>query len=68
MAEASVPYLGGAGDGETMMLVGGSGTKRIELPCRITSEKHRPCSKILDREAKGIKFHRDRVITSQSSN
>jgi hypothetical protein len=44
-----MPYLGGGGDGEAVMLVGGSGAKRIQLPGRITSEKHRPCSKILQR-------------------
>jgi hypothetical protein len=44
------------------------GAQRIELARGITSEQNRPRSQILDREARCIKFNRNRIIVSKSTN
>jgi hypothetical protein len=56
--------LGGVHGLEVMIscVVGGE-AQRIEAPGAITAEKNRPGVKILDEEAKMIKFHGNRVVT-----
>ena len=42
--------------------------KRVEFAAAVTSEHLRPGTKILDREARGVKLDRHIVITSQTAN
>jgi hypothetical protein len=67
MSEPSMPELGRRGDHQAMVL-GSSGAEWIQFSGGVTSEKNRPRSKILDREAINVKLHSHRIITSQCAN
>jgi hypothetical protein len=48
--------------------VDGSETQRIEIARAVTAEKNRLAAKILDGETKRVKFNRDRIIASKTTN
>jgi len=43
-------------------------TEGVQIALAVTAEEHRLGWKILDAKTKGIKFHRNRIITSKRSN
>lgn len=40
----------------------------VQIAIRVTSENHQACAEVLHREAKHVKFDRNRVLTSKLTN
>ena len=69
MAEAGMPERGAGCVGEEGSRGGvRRDAKRVELVGAVTSEHHRPGMQILNREAKRVKFHGNKIVTSKCTN
>lgn len=66
MPQAIVPEVDGGMEARNKWR--GSETQRIEIARAVTAEKNRLAAKILDGETKRVKFNRDRIIASKTTN
>lgn len=64
MAEALVPKVGGDGGGEAVT----GWDEGVEIAGGVTSEKHHLGGQILNRKMVRIKFNRNRIVASKSTN
>lgn len=66
MPQAIVPEVDGGMEARNKWR--GSGTQRIEIARAVTAEENRLAAKILDGETERVKFNRDRIIASKTTN
>jgi hypothetical protein len=69
VTETTVPSVGGCDGGDKGSYgCGGVGAKGVEVTDTIAAKNRAPSAKVLDRETKWVKFHGNRVVSSETTN